>query len=99
MLHILPSSCKDSWKAGSARSEISARTYVISKSRTGRGGLEAHAVQILDEPCQIVILQSCKNAPILVSAKEATELLVKPRRFSLEVAKRLQGILQDHEGG
>ena len=79
MLHILPISCKDSWKARSARSEMPTRTYIISESRMGGGGLDAHAVQILDEPCQIVTLQGWKNVLILVSAKEANELLVKPR--------------------
>ena len=93
MLYILPGSCKDSWKARSARSEMATRTYATSESRMGSGGLEAHAVQILDELCQIVTLQGWKNAPILVSAKEANGLLVKPRGCSVEVAKRLQWIV------
>ena len=97
MLHILPSSCKHSWKARSAQSEIPTRTYVTSESRMGGGGLEAHAVQILDEPCQIVTFQGWENVLIHVSTKEFNELLVKPWRCSVEVAKRLQGIMWVHE--
>ena len=97
VLHILPSSCKDSWKVRSAQSEIPTRTYVISESRMGGCGLDAYAVQILDEPCQIVTLQGCKNALILVSAKEANESLGELRRCAVEVTKRFQGVVQDHE--
>ena len=55
----------------------------------GRRGLDAHTIQILDEPCQIVTLQSWKNDLILVSAKEGSKLLVKLRRSSVEVAEGL----------
>ena len=93
MLYIFPGSCKDPWKARSARSEMTTRTYATSESRMGSDISEAHAVQILDEPCQIVTLHGWKNAPILVSAKEVNELFVKPRGCSVEVSKQLQWIV------
>ena len=89
VLHTLPSSCKDSWKAGLVGSEMSARTCAASERRVGRGGLDTHIIEILYEPRQITPLEGWETGLILVSAKEVNEQLMKLWRGSVEVVERL----------
>ena len=51
--------------------------------------MEAHAVQVFDEPRQILVLQVRKNVSIFVPAEEAAELFVKLWRSSVEVEELL----------
>ena len=53
----------------------------------GKNGLRTHVIQVLDEPYQILALQTCNNVSILVPAKEVAELFVKLGRSSVEVVE------------
>ena len=89
-LHIVQSSCRDSWKAALVGSEILARTCATSERRVGGGGsLDAHTVEILYQPRQIIPLKSWDTGLILVSAKDVNELLMKLWRGSVEVVELL----------
>ena len=70
-------------------SEISARTCATSERSLGRDGFDTHAIEILYEPRQIIPLEGWEIGPILISAKEDNELLMKLWRGSVEVAERL----------
>ena len=89
VLHIFSSSCRDSWNAELAGSEISTRTCTGSEHRVGKGGSETHVIKVLDKPRQILALQIRKTTSILPPAEEVAELLVKLRRSSVEVAELL----------
>ena len=75
--HILLSSCSDSWNAVLAGSEISTRTYASVEHRMGKEGLEIYAIQVLNEPYQVLTLQVWKIVSIPISTKEIDELSVK----------------------
>ena len=47
----------DSWNAALAGPEIPTRIYAGAERRVGRGSLETHTVQVLNEPRQILALQ------------------------------------------
>ena len=83
------SSCRDSWNGILAGSGILQRTYASVECGAGKSGLETHAVQILDEPRQIVASQARKNGLILVPAEKVGELWVKLWRSSIEVTELL----------
>jgi len=85
--HSFLSSCKHSWNATLAGSEIPMRPCTSVERRVKRDGLETHAIQVLDEPRQILALQVRKSVSILVPAKEVAELLVKLRRSFVKVAE------------
>ena len=77
MPHILLSSCRDSWNGTLAGSGIPQRTYASVECGVGRSGLETHAIQILDEPRQVVASQTRNDVSILVPAEKVDELWVK----------------------
>lgn len=62
----------------------------------GKDDLETHAVQVLDEPYQILALQVWNNVLILVPAEEVAKLGGKFGRSFVEVVELLQGIGKDH---
>jgi len=84
---ILLNSCKYSWNAGLARFEIDVRTYDSVGRGLRRDDLEAHAVQVLDEPHQIFALQGRNSTSIPFAAKEIAEVLVELRRSFVEVVE------------
>jgi len=63
------------------------RTYDSVGYGLGRYGLEAHAIQVLDKPRQILALQARDSTSIPFTAKEVAEVLVELRRSSVEAAK------------
>ena len=63
------------------------RTYDIFGLRLERSGVEAHAIQVLDKPCQIFALQVRKSTSVPITAKEVVEVLVELRRSSVEAAE------------
>ena len=87
MPQISFSSCKYSWNAGLACFGIDVRTCNSVGRGLGRNGLDAHAVQVLDKPCQIFALQVRKNTSVPITAKEVAEVLVELRRSSVEAAE------------
>ena len=89
MPHIFPSSCRDSWNARLPGSEILTRTYTSVERRVGKIHFETHAIQILDEPGQILSLQAWNNILVFVPTEEVDELPVKLRRGSVEVVEWL----------
>lgn len=54
--HIFLSSCRVSRNSRPAGSEILTRTYAASECGVGEDGLETHAIKILDNPGQILVL-------------------------------------------
>ena len=95
--HIFLSSWSDSWKATLAELEIPTRTYAGAERRMERYDLETHAIQVLNKPHQIPPLQSRNSISILVPVKEASEVLVKVWRGSVEVVESLDGIGLGHD--
>ena len=75
--HTFPSSYKYSRNARSSGPGTPAITYVGVKRIAEKGGLETHAIQVLNEPHQILALQGLNSISILVPAEEAAELSVK----------------------
>ena len=65
------------------------RAYIGVQRREERDGSETYAIQVLDEPCQIFVLQVCDGVSVLFFAKEVVELLVKVWRSSIEVVELL----------
>ena len=63
------------------------RTYNSVGRGLGRNGLEAHTIQVLDEPRQIFALQARNVISIPLAAKEIAEVLVELRRSSVEAAE------------
>ena len=63
------------------------RTYDIFGLGLERNGVEAHAIQVIDKPCQIFALQVRKNTSVPTTAKEVAEVLVELRRSSVEAAE------------
>ena len=51
--------------------------------------METHAIQILDEPRQVVASQAWNDPSILVPVEKVDELWVKLRRGSVEVTELL----------
>lgn len=95
MLHILPRSCRDSWNARLVWSETPTRTYACIEHRAG-SNLKTHAIQILDEPGQILVFQAWYIL-IVIPTEEVDELLVRPGQGSVEVVGLSQGTVRDHE--
>ena len=58
--------------------------------------METHAVQVLDEPRQLLVSMIWENAPIRISAKKSFELLVELWRSSVKIVKLMEGIVRDH---
>ena len=81
------SSCKYSWNAGLACFDIDVRTCNSVGRGLGRNGLDAHAVQVLDKPCQIFALQVRNCTSIRFTAKESAKALVELRRGSVETVE------------
>ena len=85
---IFLSSCKYSWNVGPAWFEIDTRTYGDSvEDGLGRNYLEAHAIQVLDEPLQIFTSQARNGTSIPFTAKELAEAPVELWRSSVEAVK------------
>ena len=59
--------------------------------------LETHTIEILDEPRQIVTLQTRNDVLILLPAEKVDKLWVKLRRGSVEVSELLQIIARGHK--
>ena len=89
MPHIFLSSCRDSRNKKFAGSELPARIYVGIEHRAGEGVLETHAIQIFDQPHQIVTLQVRNNPSVLVAVNEIAELLAEMWRSSIKVVEPL----------
>ena len=87
--HIFLSSCSNSWNVVFAGLEMPTRTYPGVECRPGRDGLETHAIEVLDQPCQILALQAWNGVSKLVPPKATAELLVKLWRSRVEVAELL----------
>ena len=62
----------------------------------GRDGLETHAIEVLDQPCQILALQVWDGASKLALSNAAGELLVKLWRSRVKVAELLQRLESDY---
>ena len=60
--------------------------------------MEAHAIQVLDEPLQSFALQTRNGTSIPFTAKEIAEALVELRRSSVEAAELFEGIGWVHDG-
>ena len=60
------------------------RTYDNVGGGLGRNDLEAHAIQVLDEPLQIFALQTRNGTSIPFATKEVAEVLVELRRSFVE---------------
>jgi len=75
---------------------MSMRTYAGAERGAGRNGLETHAIQVLDEPHQVLALQVRSSGSIFAPAKEVANLVVKPGRGSVEVVELSQGTGRDH---
>ena len=86
---IFPISCRSPWNMELAGLETLMRTYTGVELRVERDGSETHAIQVLDEPHQILALQVWNRSLILASTKEVAELLEKLWRSSVEVAEFL----------
>jgi len=84
---IFFSSCKYSWNAELAWFDIDVRTCNDVGRALGRNGLDAHAIQVLDKPCQIFPLQTRNCTSIPFAAKEVAEVFVKLRRSSVEATE------------
>ena len=63
------------------------KTYDGVGGGFGRNGLDAHAFQVVDKPCQIFALQVQDCTSIPFTAKEAAEALVELRRRSVETVE------------
>ena len=87
MPQIFFSSCKYSWNAGLACFGIDVRTCNSVGRGLGRNGLDAHAIQVLDKPCQIFALQVRNRTSIRFTAKESAKALVELRRGSVETVE------------
>ena len=87
--HIFLSSCNNSRNEIFVGLEMPTRTYPGVKRRVGRDRLETHAIEILDQPCQILALQVWNGASKLALLNAAGELLVELRRSRVEVAELL----------
>ena len=77
--HILLSSSSGSRNGSLLGSDISQRTCAGGERGTGGNGVEAHIVQIVDEPSQIPALQTWSSILVFVSAEEVGELVVEIR--------------------
>ena len=88
-LHILLSSCSDTWNTMLVGSEVSTRIYTYFEHRTGKWDLVTHVIQVLNEPRQILIVQVLNSVLVLVPTKEVDELALKLRRSPIEVAELL----------
>ena len=51
----------------------------VSGGGLGRNGLNAHAIQVLDNPLQVFALQVRNGTPISFTAEEVVEVLVELR--------------------
>ena len=90
--HILFSSPNSSRNGALLGPEVSQRTCAGGERGTERNGAEAHIVQIVDEPNQILALQTWDSIFVFVPAEEVGELVVEIRRGSVEIAEFLQEI-------
>ena len=80
-------------------SEISQRICAGGERGTERNGAEAHIVQIVDEPGQILALQTWNSILVFFPTEEVGELVVEIRRSSVELAELLEEIGQGHGDG
>ena len=71
-----PSSSRNQTQLGS---EISQRICVGGERGTERNGVEAHFIQIVDEPSQVLALQTWNSILAFIPAEEVTELVVEIR--------------------
>ena len=60
-------------------SEVPTRACTSAERRAGRDGLGTHATKVLDEPCQIIVLDVLNSVSVLVRAKDVAKLLVELR--------------------
>lgn len=84
--HILLSPCSTPLDSRLAGLEELVRTYTDVKRGMGNVDFETHAIQVLDEPRQIFALQARDNDLVLIPVKEGTQLSMKLRRGSVEIA-------------
>ena len=75
--HILLSSSNGSGSGTVLGSEIPQRTCGCSEHGTEGNGAETHIIQIVDEPRQIITLQTWNSILVFVPAEEVGELVVK----------------------
>ena len=59
--------------------EMSWRICANGERGTGRNGMETHIVQIVDQPSQILALQTWDSILVFVPAEEVDELVVEMR--------------------
>ena len=98
MPHILLSSSNGSRNGVLLESNISQRTCASGECRTRRNGVEAHTVQVVDKPGQILASQVRSSISVFTPAEDVDKLVVKTRRSSVEIAKFLQGARRGHGG-
>ena len=72
------------------RSERSQRTCASGERRTGKTEVKAHIVKIVDEPSQILALQTWDSISVFLSTEDVDELAMKMRRSSVEIPEFLQ---------
>ena len=96
--HILLSSSSGFRNGSLLGSEISLTTCAGGERGTERNGVEAHIVQIVDEPSQILAFQTCSSILVFVPMEEVGELVVETRRSFVEIAELLQEIGRGHGG-
>ena len=97
--HTLLSSSSGSRSGMPLGLETSQRTCANGERGTGENGGEAHIVQIVDEPNQILASQNWDSIFVFVPAEEVDEPAVKMRRSSIQIAEFLQGIGRGHGSG
>ena len=94
--HILLSSSSGSRNGKLLGSEISRRTCASGERGTEKSGARAHVVQIVDEPSQILALQTWSSVLVFVPTEEVGELVVEIRQSSVEITELLQEIGRCH---
>ena len=94
--HILRSSSSGSRNGTLLGSEISQRACPGGERRTERNDAETHLIQIVDEPSQVLALQTRSSIFVFVPAEEVSELVVEIKRSSVELAELLQEIGRGH---
>ena len=97
--HILLSSSSSSRHGALLGSDISQRTCAGGEHGMGRNSTEADFVQIVDEPSQILALQTRSCILVFVPTEEVGELVVEIRRSSVEIAEFLQEVGRGHRDG
>ena len=93
---ILLSSSSGSRSGTLVRSERSERACASGERGTEKNEVKAHVVQVVDQPSQILALQTWSSIFVFVPAEEVDELVVELRRSSVEIAEFLQGVWRVH---